>query len=146
MRALRLLTVTLQMGYRATGDAATLAEAVRLGRELLLLVPAGGARWADAVAQHARVVGDHYRHTNDRRDVDEAVDCGREALRHTPPDSEWLASRLDEFGLHLSLRYDVSGAATDLNAAIDASRGAVRATPPGLRTRRPTGPGWPVCW
>ncbi|MFB6565626.1 CHAT domain-containing protein [Streptomyces noursei] len=131
VRALRLLTVTLQLGYRATGDAATLAEAVRLGRELLLLVPAGGARWADAVAQHARVVGDHYRHTNDRRDVDEAVDCGREALRHTPPDSEWLASRLDEFGLHLSLRYDVSGAATDLNAAIDASRGAVRASPAG---------------
>ncbi|MEU7636285.1 CHAT domain-containing protein [Streptomyces sp. NPDC039016] len=131
VRTLRLLAVTLQMSYRATGDAATLADAVRLGRELLLLIPAGGARWADAVANHARVVGDHYRHTSDRRDIDEAVDYGREALRHTPPDSEWLPSRLDEFSLHLSLRYDVSGAPADLNAAIDASRGAVRAAPAG---------------
>ncbi|MCZ0992129.1 hypothetical protein O1L44_01930 [Streptomyces noursei] len=131
VRALRLLSVTLQMSYRATGDARTLAEAVRLGRELLLLIPAGGACWADAVAQHARVVGDHYRHTGDRRDIDEAVDCGREALRHTPPDSERLAPRLDDFGMHLALRYDVSGAPSDLNAAIDASRGAVRAVPGG---------------
>ncbi|WP_438484420.1 CHAT domain-containing protein [Streptomyces sp. S186] len=131
VRALRLLSVALQMSYRATGDAATLAEAVRLGRELLLLIPAGGARWADAVAQHARVVGDHYRHTSDRGDIDEAVECGREALRHTPPDSEWLASRLDEFGMHLSWRHDVSGAPADLNAAIDAGRGAVRAVPAG---------------
>ncbi|MFJ9616243.1 CHAT domain-containing protein [Streptomyces noursei] len=131
VRALRLLSVTLQMSYRATGDAHTLAEAVRLGRELLLLIPAGGACWADAVAQHARVVGDHYRHTGDRRDIDEAVDCGREALRHTPPDSERLAPRLDDFGMHLALRYDVSGAPSDLNAAIDASRGAVRAVPGG---------------
>ncbi|MGG2460333.1 CHAT domain-containing protein [Streptomyces sp. RGM 3693] len=131
VRTLRLIAVTLQMSYRATGDAAILAEAVRLGRELLLLIPAGGARWADAVANHARVVGDHYRHTSNRRDIDEAVDYGREALRHTPPDSEWLPSRLDEFSLHLALRYDVSGAPADLNAAIDASRGAVRAAPTG---------------
>ncbi|KUL55468.1 hypothetical protein ADL22_00820 [Streptomyces sp. NRRL F-4489] len=129
VRALRLLAVGLQMRYRETGDAAVLAEAVRLGRELLLLIPAAGARWADAVANHARVLGDHYRHTSDRRDLDEAVEGGREALRHTPQDSAWLAVRLDEFSLHLSQRYDLTGATADLNAAVDACRGAVRAVP-----------------
>ncbi|MFE7317575.1 CHAT domain-containing protein [Streptomyces sp. NPDC057555] len=129
VRALRLLTTVLQDAYRETGDAAALAEAVRLGRELLLLVPAGGAHWADVVADHARVVGDHYRHTHECQDLDEAVERGREALRHTPPDNERLPGRLDAFGLHLSLRYDVTGAATDLHAAIDACRGAVRAAP-----------------
>ncbi|WP_274912080.1 CHAT domain-containing protein [Streptomyces sp. WZ-12] len=129
VRSLRLLTVTLQTAHRETGDAAALAEAVRLGRELLLLIPAGGAHWADAVAHHARVIGDHYRHTHERQDLDEAIDRGREALRHTPPDGEWLAARLDTFGLHLSLRHDVTGAIADLHAAIDACRGAVRAAP-----------------
>src|SRR5207249_974020 len=81
------------------------------------LIPAGGARWADAVAHHARVLGDHYRHTRDRRDIDEAIDCGREALRHTPPDSERLAARLDAFGLHLSFRHDAGGAPADPDAA-----------------------------
>ncbi|MFE6689108.1 CHAT domain-containing protein [Streptomyces sp. NPDC057743] len=131
VRSLRLLTVTLQTAYRETGDAAALAEAVRLGRELLLLIPAGGAQWADAVAHHAQVIGDHYRHTHERHDLDEAIDRGREALRHTPPDSERLAARLDAFGLHLSLRHDVTGTIADLSAAIDACRGAVRAAPAG---------------
>ncbi|WP_282503475.1 CHAT domain-containing protein [Streptomyces rhizoryzae] len=131
VRALRLLAVSLRTRYRETGDAAVLAEAVRFGRELLLLIPAAGARWADAVAHHARVLGDHYRHTGDRGDLDEAVECGREALRHTPQDSEWLADRLDAFSLHLARRYDLSGAPADLNAAVDACRGAVRAAPAG---------------
>ncbi|MFF2999506.1 CHAT domain-containing protein [Streptomyces sp. NPDC057950] len=129
--AVQLLVVCLQMAYRSNGEPGTLAEAVRWGRELLLLIPAAGDRWAHAVSNQARVLADQFRHSGDREDIDEAVAGMREALRHAAPDSEWLADWHYESAVYLSSRYAAAGDLADLNAAVDACRTAVRATLPG---------------
>jgi tetratricopeptide (TPR) repeat protein len=117
--------------FLSSGNRASLAESVRLGRAALAAMSDGGKLQGAAANDLAASLGVLYEATGEMRHLDEMITCLGQALKLLPPgDDNRAAAYTNTTGARLR-RFFVSGDPDDVRAAVAAARQAIEASQRG---------------
>ncbi|MFF7203238.1 CHAT domain-containing protein [Streptomyces sp. NPDC008141] len=112
-------------------NAANLAEALRLLRQAVALMPPSHPERPVALNDLGEVLKNSYERTGDAQELNEAVQAQREAVALTPEGHEMLGVRLLNLGSTLGLRHLLTEDGEDLREAHECSRRAAALPGPG---------------
>ncbi|MFG2075401.1 CHAT domain-containing protein [Nonomuraea maritima] len=130
----RLINEALELKarFKAHGRRDDIDAAVRLGEQVLALLPEEHELRAVALSNLAAALLTRFERYADPADVQAAVRRSRKAVDATPPDDESLGRRWTNLTLALRAGYLLSRQPADLQAAIEAGQAAVACNAPGL--------------
>lgn len=120
-------------------NAADLAEALRLLRQAVALMPPSHPERPVALNDLGEVLKSSYERTGDAQELNEAVQAQREAVALTPEGHEMLGVRLLNLGSTLGLRHLLTEDGEDLREAQECSRRAAALPDRAARIKR-------CCW
>ncbi len=125
------LCLALQTGGDRTGDRATLAEAVRAGREAVARADPDDPDRVGFLSNLGNACLAWFERTGERAELEEAVAAAREAVVATPPGHPDRPQYLSNLGIALQARFEVDDDLDDLDEALRAGSEAVRLAPSG---------------